>query len=175
MTSGGSLRLLHVLSILVSTTWSAFPHSLRYTLPVTTNKIVDINLTCDSENLNVTVSLRSPFKGLLFAKDFADECKSVGTLSNVMNISLPTSGCGVRLSSYEDENGSVKMFYHVNLVIQQDRYLRQIADQEKTVQCLLKDDAFLVKSTALENALRNDIKGGHNRINHRYEVNGMDS
>ncbi|KAJ8971618.1 hypothetical protein NQ317_016335 [Molorchus minor] len=93
-----------------------------------------------------------------------------GTLSNTVNITLPTSGCGVRLSSYEDENGNVELLYQVNLVIQQDRYLRQITDQEKTVRCALKDDAFLVKSINLENTLKNDIKRG--RIGHSAVAKG---
>lgn len=56
----------------------AFPPSLRYILPVLQNKIVDLNATCDANTLNVTVVFEQPFKGLLFAKDFSQECGSIG-------------------------------------------------------------------------------------------------
>lgn len=57
------------------------------------------------------------------------------------------------------------MFYSVALVLQQDRYLRQISDQEKLVRCEIQDEAFLVKSQSLFNALKNEIK--EKNVNHR--------
>ncbi|XP_018562038.1 uncharacterized protein LOC108904104 [Anoplophora glabripennis] len=159
------IGVLYILSDFALPLLSAFPPNVRNPLPVATNKITDIKISCDSENLNTTLTMRCPFKGLLFAKDFAQECKIVGSFSNTITISLPTSGCGVRLSTFEDPNGSIQMFYSVNLVIQQDRYLRQISDQVKTIRCVVKDEAFLIKSSALMSALRSDVKGG--QINHR--------
>ncbi|KAJ8925610.1 hypothetical protein NQ315_009450 [Exocentrus adspersus] len=168
--------LLYILSDVVLPLWSAFPPNTRYPLPVAINKITDMKLSCDSEDLNVTLTMRTPFKGLLFAKDFFTGMQSSclvslytsfisGTFTNTATISLPTSGCGVRLSTFEDEQGSIQMFYFVNLVIQQDRYLRQISDQERVVRCIVKDDAFLVKSDGLTKAVTNDLKAG--QISHR--------
>ncbi|XP_056636759.1 uncharacterized protein LOC130445231 [Diorhabda sublineata] len=140
--------------------WTAFAPTLRYPLSVPMNKIILVNATCDSENLNVSVLMQSPFKGLIFAKDFAQECKSVGRFSDELKIGLPTSGCGVRLTSVHTEEGSLRMVYSVNLIIQQDRHLRQISDQEKVVYCDLKDIDLSFKSKALIKTLKQEIKGG---------------
>ncbi|KAJ8928603.1 hypothetical protein NQ314_018810 [Rhamnusium bicolor] len=78
MTTYRPIYVFYILSISIFLVWSAVPPSLRYPLPVVLNKITNVNLTCDSENLNITLTLQSPFKGVLFAKDFAQECKSVG-------------------------------------------------------------------------------------------------
>ncbi|CAG9813468.1 unnamed protein product [Phaedon cochleariae] len=165
MTKLHQICLLCFLS-LVAPLESAFPPSLRHsTHPATTNKIKDVTLSCDSENFNVTLMMQSPFKGMLFAKDFAQECKSIGTFSNSVIISLPTSGCGVRLSSFPTENGNVQMVYTVNLVIQQDRFLRQITDQERVIKCPLKESDFLLKSNALVRTLKNELTRG--QISHR--------
>ncbi|CAH1111381.1 unnamed protein product [Psylliodes chrysocephalus] len=159
MTKSYLICPLYILTMAVVPVWLAFPPSLRYPLPIAINKITAVNFTCDSDNFNVSVSTHLPFKGLLFAKDFAQECKSTGDLSNKIFISLHTSGCGVRLSSSSTENGDIQMFYTVNLVIQQDRHLRQISDQEKIVKCQLKDEDLLLKSKALEKTLTNEILG----------------
>ena len=89
----------------------------------------------------------------------------LGYVSKTISISLPTSGCGVRLTSSVDENGQAKMYYTVAVVVQHDRYLRQISDQEKLVRCMVEDDAFLVKSQSLFNALKTEIKDKN--VNHR--------
>ncbi|XP_074035920.1 cypher isoform X2 [Leptinotarsa decemlineata] len=57
------------------------------------------------------------------------------------------------------------MFYTVHLVIQQDKFLRLISDQEKNVRCYLKDEDFLVKSRALVKTLKSELRGG--QISHR--------
>ncbi|XP_019868469.1 uncharacterized protein LOC109597263 [Aethina tumida] len=145
--------------------WSAFPPSLRYPLPVAINRITDLSLSCDSQSINITVEMQHPFKGLLFAKDFAQECKSIGVFSNTVSISLPTSGCGVRLNSRSDENGFLEMFYSVTVIVQQDRHLRQITDQERIVQCSVNDSAFLVKSKPMQDVIRNELTSHVN--NHR--------
>ncbi|KAG5876844.1 hypothetical protein JTB14_002900 [Gonioctena quinquepunctata] len=165
MTIPNQICLLYILCMSILPLRSAFPPSLRYPLQVAVNKITDVNFTCDLENLNVTLTMKTSFKGLLFAKDFAQECKTIGSFSNTVTISLPTSGCGVRLSSVPDGQGSVRMFYTVSLVVQQDRFLRQISDQEKIVRCHLKDEDFLVKSKALVKTLESELKGG--QISHR--------
>lgn len=77
-------------------------------------------------------------------------------MSNKVSISLPTSGCGIRLSSRPQ---SPQMVYSLVLVAQQDRHLRQIADQEKYLECFIRNDAFAIKSQhLLTGMLRNHSK-----------------
>lgn len=59
------------------------------------------------------------------------------------------------------------MFYSVTLVAQQDRHLRQISDTEKTVECTVEDDAFLVRSKAMRDAVEKEILG-YNKGSNRY-------
>ncbi|EFA07190.1 hypothetical protein TcasGA2_TC010196 [Tribolium castaneum] len=141
----------------ISSTSSAFPPSLRYPIPISVNKITAANLTCDVRSFNATVTLQHPFKGLVFAKDFSHECNALGTLSNSVTINLPTAGCGIRLSSRANEKGEKELVYSVVLVAQQDRHLRQIADQEKHLECVVKDDAFLIESQPVVDVLKNDL------------------
>lgn len=60
-----------------------------------------------------------------------------------MDIRLPTSGCGVRSEPRDD--GSVEV--SVRVVIQMDEKLRQRADIEKTVKCLLPESMTEMKIT----------------------------
>ncbi|KAF2883373.1 hypothetical protein ILUMI_22786 [Ignelater luminosus] len=137
---------------------AAFAPSLRYPLPAVINKITNANATCDSGNLNITVFMQQPFKGLLFAKDFSQECRSLGTLTNTLTLHLPTSGCGVRLIS-ETNSGSEDIFYTVTLVIQQDRHLRQVTDQEYNIRCRLQNNAMVVRSQPMADAFKNILTG----------------
>ncbi|XP_030763505.1 uncharacterized protein LOC115888074 [Sitophilus oryzae] len=159
------LFLAYFIQFFVQATLSAFPPSLRFPMKVSHNKITDVVAICDSQNMNITVTMAQAFKGVAFAKDFANECKNFGSLSNSISISLPTSGCGIRLSSASDQNGQPRMYYTVGLVLQQDRYLKQISDQEKVILCEVKDDAFLVKSPSLFKALKGEIS--EKNVNHR--------
>lgn len=70
--------LVYILVVLIYPIRSAFPPSLRYPLKVSSNKISDVKSVCDSQNVNITISLKRPFKGVAFAKDFAQECKVFG-------------------------------------------------------------------------------------------------
>ncbi|KAL1513025.1 hypothetical protein ABEB36_002509 [Hypothenemus hampei] len=152
---------IHFLLFLILTVYSgksAFSPKLRYQFPLLANKISDVQTSCDSENFNITVITKNAFKGVAFAKDFAQECKVFGTSTEKLFLSLPTSGCGVRLTTSADDNGNVQMTYSVLLVLQQDRHLRQISDQEKLVRCHIRDDAFLVKSPPLFKALKSGIE-----------------
>lgn len=85
-----------------------------------------------------------------------------GTLKNTINLSLPTSGCGVRLNSYVSEEGATVMSYKVVLVAQQDRHLRQASDTERTIECIVSENAFLVKSKPMKEAIEKEILG-HNK------------
>ncbi|XP_063908196.1 uncharacterized protein LOC135126234 [Zophobas morio] len=49
------------------------------------------------------------------------------------------------------------MVYSVVLVAQQDRHLRQIADQEKYLECVVEDDAFSIKSNSVAQALKTTL------------------
>ncbi|XP_066141644.1 uncharacterized protein cyr [Euwallacea fornicatus] len=158
--------ILYAIIIIAAPTESAFNPSLRYPPKTPTNTITKVTTSCDSQNLNITLSTARPFKGVAFARDFAQECNIFGTLSTSFSLSLPTSGCGVRLSSAPGKNNVVRMIYSVSLVLQQDRHLRQISDQEKVVYCELQDDAFLVKSQSLFRALKGEIEAGK-QVNHR--------
>lgn len=80
--------LFYILSVSIFPVRSALPPSLRNPLPVIVNKIADINYTCDSDNFNITLKMRSPFKGLIFAKDFAQECKTIGKFYLIVLIKI---------------------------------------------------------------------------------------
>ncbi|RZC35533.1 uncharacterized protein BDFB_000988, partial [Asbolus verrucosus] len=158
---------IYFIVIAITSAESAFPPSLRYPLPVSINKMIDANLTCDLRSFNVTITLQYPFKGVLFAKDFSHECNTPGTLSNSISINLPTSGCGIRLSSRLNEKGQNQMLYSVVLVAQQDRHLRQIADQEKYLECIVEDEVFSIKSPSMADVLKSELtekRGKNQRI-----------
>ncbi|XP_076259076.1 cypher [Rhynchophorus ferrugineus] len=157
--------LAYFIHLLIQSCHSAFPPSLRFPIKTTISKVTDITTVCDSQNVNITVSMGQPFKGVLFAKDFAQECKQFGTMSNSVTISLPTSGCGIRLSSSSDDQGQPRLYYTVGLVMQQDRYLKQISDQERMVLCEVQDEAFLIKSQSMFKALKGEIS--QKSVNHR--------
>lgn len=80
-------------------------------------------------------------------------------MKNSVSVDLPTSGCGVRLSKDSEDmlGDEKKMFYSVTLVVQQDKHLRQISDQERTVKCMVDTNVFNVKSKPMEDALFNEI------------------
>lgn len=81
----------------------------------------------------------------------------LGTLSNIATIHLPTSGCGVKLNSKDDDNED-EMYFTVILSIQQDRHLRQISDQEKLIECNVKGDLFsLSKSRSMVEEFKNEL------------------
>ncbi|KAK5647804.1 hypothetical protein RI129_002696 [Pyrocoelia pectoralis] len=147
-------QLLIFLTTMTSTViHAAFAPNLYLPKVSSSNKIVDVNATCDLRNFNITILMEQPFKGLLFAKDFSHECHATETLSSSLSLHLPTSGCGIRLSSKtNDEHESI--YYVATLVMQQDRYLQQATDLEYTVKCLLRDDELSVKSTPMMEAVK---------------------
>lgn len=70
--------LLQLLCLSTYSAWSAHTANLRISPPLPANQISQISLSCDANNFNVSFRMQSPFKGLVFAKDFAQECKTVG-------------------------------------------------------------------------------------------------
>ncbi|XP_045460924.1 uncharacterized protein LOC123671230 [Harmonia axyridis] len=126
-------------------------------LPVVKNEIELVDVTCNADSFNVTITLKHPFKGMLSAKDFSRECNSFGSLKKSVRLSLPTYGCGLRLSSKHGRNGELLMQYSVTLAIQQDRHLRQMADQEIYVSCQINSEEFSLNSETMMNELESDL------------------
>lgn len=87
----------------------------------------------------------------------------LGTLSTVVTVHLPNSGCGVTLNSDSNSNES-NMYYSVTVVVQQDRHLRQITDQERTVRCYVDSNTFALRSQPMfEEVKRELLKRKSNR------------
>lgn len=42
------------------------------------NKVVSVKINCTRELFNIKLDMIKPFKGIIFAKDFLDECRSKG-------------------------------------------------------------------------------------------------
>uniref|UniRef100_A0A1Y1N8Q4 ZP domain-containing protein n=1 Tax=Photinus pyralis TaxID=7054 RepID=A0A1Y1N8Q4_PHOPY len=146
-------ELLIITTIVASSVaHAAFAPNLYHPKVSIVNKIVDVNASCDLKHFNITILMEQPFKGLLFAKDFSHECHATET-NNSFSLHLPTSGCGIRLSSKtNDEHESV--YYMATLVVQQDRYLQQATDLEYTVKCLLQENLMSVKSKPMLDAVK---------------------
>lgn len=70
--------LVYIFVVLIYPIRSAFLPSLRYPLKLSLNKISEVKSVCDSQNVNITISLKRAFKGVAFTKDFAQECKAFG-------------------------------------------------------------------------------------------------
>lgn len=100
------------------------------------NHVVSISANCTRDFMNLRLDLDRPFKGVVFAKEFADECHSRGNLTSIISLRLPTSGCGVRSEPQED--GSMEL--SVRIVVQMDGKLRQSADVVKIAKCSLPSD-----------------------------------
>lgn len=75
-------------------------------------KILSIETNCTREIFEIRVNLNKSFRGLLYAKDFQNECRTRGApqYSNYNKTSivlrLPTSGCGVRTESIRTHRNS---------------------------------------------------------------------
>ncbi|XP_055716817.1 uncharacterized protein LOC129810394 isoform X1 [Phlebotomus papatasi] len=100
------------------------------------NHVVSICANCTRDFMNLRLDLDRPFKGVVFAKEFAEECHSRGNLTSIISLRLPTSGCGVRSEPQED--GSMEL--SVRIVVQMDGKLRQSADVVKIAKCSLPSD-----------------------------------
>lgn len=92
-----------------------------------------------------------------FASSTAWHFPFAGHLDKAVTLNLPTYGCGLRLSSKNGRNGEVLMQYSVTLEIQQDRHLRQIADQEIQVSCQINSEEFSFNSQKIMNELEADL------------------
>lgn len=117
------------------------------------NKVVDISTACNGTTMEITVVMDQPYKGMISAKDFSHECGLLGSMRNVMRLTLPSAGCGVRLAVNSSDG---RLYYLVSLVVQQDKLLRQVTDQEVVVRCFLQEQALGFQSEPMFEALRNE-------------------
>ncbi|KAJ9585228.1 hypothetical protein L9F63_002991, partial [Diploptera punctata] len=104
------------------------------------NSVSTINATCTADSFSVTVRMRQPFQGLLYARGFPLECRVRGSGDYDVTLHLPASGCGVRVQSNDDGQ---TLSYVVTVEVQLDRHLQQAADQQRTVTCILPADTSL--------------------------------
>lgn len=133
-------QVIIVFHLLVHGGWASRPSSSAYhTTTTPNNKIhtITVSTNCNRELFHMTFNLAKPFKGIIFAKDFMDECRSHGNLTKTIELTLPISGCGVR-SEYRSDGGAYEL--SVRLVVQMDGKLRQSTDVEKVVRCMVPDN-----------------------------------
>ncbi|CAG4951026.1 unnamed protein product [Parnassius apollo] len=126
------------------------------------NRVIDVSTTCDKNSMAVHITMEQPFKGLVFSKDFSRECRVQGKLQQNVSLHLPSNACGVRTSTL---NSSVKepddtddLYYTVELVVQMDRQLQQLTDQELMVRCKLQPRAVRIHSSALEGVIKTKLR-----------------
>lgn len=55
-----------------------FPRNVSRKPRMNTNKITDVDTSCTKDSMDVRVRMERPFKGVVFTKDFARECRSQG-------------------------------------------------------------------------------------------------
>lgn len=72
----------HMLILYFHGCWSSRPPPTSPVLSADTsngsNKVVSVKINCTRESFNIKFDMIKPFKGLIFAKDFLDECRSKG-------------------------------------------------------------------------------------------------
>uniref|UniRef100_A0A336MM46 CSON014159 protein n=1 Tax=Culicoides sonorensis TaxID=179676 RepID=A0A336MM46_CULSO len=103
---------------------------------VVKNNLKSIQTDCTRDHFHIQLDLGKPFKGVVFAKEFSDECRASGNMSSTISIMLPTSSCGVRINPREND----MMEMSVRIIIQMDGKLRQQVDMEKNIRCILPSD-----------------------------------
>lgn len=88
-------------------------HNNNHSRPPTVSyRILSIETNCSRETFEIRVNLNRSFRGLLFAKDFQNECRTRGvpqyskTNRTSIVLRLPTSGCGVRTESIRKNRNS---------------------------------------------------------------------
>ncbi|XP_031621833.1 uncharacterized protein LOC116339889 isoform X2 [Contarinia nasturtii] len=122
--------IYHMLILYLHGCWSSRPP------PSEPNKLYGIKINCTRDVFNIKIDMGKTFKGIVFAKDFLDECRVKGNRSTAVEINLPSNGCGIRSEPQAD--GSLEM--SVRLVIQMDEKLRQRSDLERYVRCNLPNE-----------------------------------
>lgn len=128
-----------VLHLIVHGSWASRPSAssaYHATMPNNKSHTITVSTNCNRELFHMTFNLAKPFKGIIFAKDFMDECRSHGNSTKTIELTLPISGCGVRSEHRPD--GAYEL--SVRLVVQMDGKLRQSTDVEKIVRCSVPDN-----------------------------------
>lgn len=100
---------------------------------ITKTHIISIETNCTRDLFDIEIELNKKFRGILFTKDFSDECRTRGNLQTKIKLRIPTSGCGVR--SELKSNGSLEL--SVKIMLQMDEKLRQSSDILKMIKCYL--------------------------------------
>ncbi|XP_037049912.1 uncharacterized protein LOC119084162 [Bradysia coprophila] len=117
--------IILMLHLIVYGVWSSSPTALP------TKSRILISTNCSRELFNIKLDLDRSFKGVIFPKDFSDECRVKGDYSPTVEIHLPTSGCGIRSETPVDGLHE----FSVHLIIQMDEKLRQSSDLQRIVRC----------------------------------------
>jgi len=53
-------------------------HGCWTTKPSSSNKLISISTNCSRDLFRIKLDVGKPFKGLVFAKDFSEECRAKG-------------------------------------------------------------------------------------------------
>ncbi|XP_061393068.1 uncharacterized protein LOC133328521 [Musca vetustissima] len=101
-------------------------------------KITKVTTNCSRSFFEMQIEMNTPFHGLLYAKDFPQECRARGTSERNITLRLPTSGCGVRVEPRSD--GSMEL--SVRVMMQMEEKLRQSSDILRTIKCKLPQNAM---------------------------------
>uniref|UniRef100_A0A1B0AXZ0 ZP domain-containing protein n=1 Tax=Glossina palpalis gambiensis TaxID=67801 RepID=A0A1B0AXZ0_9MUSC len=101
-------------------------------------KIIAISTNCTRDLFEIRLELNRAFHGLMYAKDFAHECRARGKTENNITLRLPTSGCGVRVEPRQD--GTMEL--SVRVMLQIEEKLRQSSDILRTIRCKLPLNAM---------------------------------
>lgn len=64
--------IYHMLILYLNGCWSSRPP------PIQPNKLNAVKINCTREMFNIKLDMGKPFKGIIFAKDFLDECRVRG-------------------------------------------------------------------------------------------------
>lgn len=96
-------------------------------------RITRIQTNCTRDTFEMNFELNRGFHGLLYAKDFAHECRSRGNDERNVTLRLPTSGCGVRVEMHRNNDDAIEL--SVRIMLQIEEKLRQSIDILRTVRC----------------------------------------
>lgn len=70
--------IYHMLILYLHGCWSSRPP------PSEPNKLYDVKINCTREVFNIKLDMDRSFKGVVFAKDFLDECRAKGMTNPVI-------------------------------------------------------------------------------------------
>ncbi|KAJ6635223.1 hypothetical protein Bhyg_13807 [Pseudolycoriella hygida] len=141
--------IILMLHLIVYGVWSSSP-----TTPTKSRILISTN--CSREFFNINLHLDRSFKGVVFAKDFSDECRVKGDYTSTVGIRLPTSGCGVRSDTRNDDQYE----FSVHLVIQMDEKLRQSSDAHRIARCSISKDLMATDVPTVTESKKKSTRNG---------------